>query len=105
MEEQTTIQLKLNLGITDDQILDKIKLIKEKQAKVALINKEINELKEQIKDEMIRRNLEKLTIDIFKINYISVKSTKFNTNKFKKEHSDMYNSYCYKSESKRFEIT
>lgn len=105
MTEQLTLNTQeTEKRLTDIEILLKIKELKKVQKQVEDLNAKISFMKEDIKNEMVCRNIELLKIDVYKISYATVISDKFNNTKFKKEHIDLYNSYLYKSESKRFDI-
>ena len=103
-QNQVSIEENIIKRLSDNEILEKVKEIKNKQAYISLINKEIDVLKEDIKQELISRGIENLEVDIFKVLYMTISSSKFDNKKFKKEHEDLYNSYCYTTETKRFDI-
>ncbi len=61
-------------------------------------------IKQSLIEEMEKKQLQELKIDIFKVRYIEVVANRFNTSDFKKTHIDLYNQYLKESRTKRFTI-
>ena len=88
--------------MTAIELKEKIKNLRELNRMADEISAEIESIKYEIKTEMTEQNTDTLTGTDFKITWSTVMSNKFNTTKFKKDHSDLYYEYCEKSISKRF---
>ena len=72
--------------------------------KVFAIAAEIEALKDSIKAEMIRRDVEELEAGRFIARFTSVSSNRFDTTAFKREHGEMYKLYTKQTTSRRFSI-
>ena len=65
---------------------------------------EIENLKDEIKAEMLARNTEELEAGRFICRWTSVLSNRLNTTLLKKEHPELYKMYTKQTTSKRFSI-
>ena len=65
---------------------------------------EAEALRGEIKSEMLKRNMEEMEVGRFIIRWTSVRSNRFDTTAFKKEHFEMYKLYTKQSSSRRFTI-
>lgn len=82
----------------------KVRSLKELEALIAEAQAEAEGIKDELKAEMINRNTEEMTVDVFKIRYKTVKSNCFDTNAFKSTHKELYNQYIKQTESRRFTV-
>lgn len=82
----------------------KVRSLKELEALIAEAQAEAEGIKDELKAEMINRNIEEMTVDVFKIRYKTVKSNRFDTNAFKSTHKELYNQYIKQTESRRFTV-
>ena len=89
--------------ITKD-LTAKVRSLKELEALIAEAQAEAEGIKDELKAEMINRNTEEMTVDVFKIRYKTVKSNRFDTNAFKSTHKELYNQYIKQTESRRFTV-
>ena len=78
----------------------KVRSLKELEALIA----EAESIKDELKAEMINRNTEEMTVDVFKIRYKTVKSNRFDTNAFKSTHKELYSQYIKQTETRRFTV-
>ena len=74
-------------------ITAKVRSLKELEALIAEAQAEAEGIKDELKAEMINRNTEEMTVDVFKIRYKTVKSNRFDTNAFKSTHKELYSQY------------
>lgn len=72
------------------EIVSKIEALKEWEALAAEAAAEVEALKDSIKAEMIRRDVEELEAGRFIARFTSVSSNRFDTTAFKREHGEMY---------------
>lgn len=79
--------------------------LKELEAMAAEITAEIDNIKDALKAELIRRKIDELSAGVFKIRYKTVTSKRFDTKAFKQSHEDLYNEYAKESVSKRFTVS
>ena len=54
---------------------------------------------------MIERDTEEMDVDVFKIRYKTVKSSRFDTTAFKSTHKELYEQYVKQTESRRFTVS
>lgn len=86
------------------EITSKIRELKELKAYAEQIASEITALEDVIKAEMLERDTEEITVDVYKVRYAIVKSNRFDATSFKREYSDLYEQFLKSSESRRFTI-
>lgn len=86
------------------EMKSKIEQLKELEAFVREAEKEIESLKDDIKAEMYRRDVEELNVDRYVVRYTNVVSNRFDTNAFKKAMPQVYGMYLKQTDSRRFSI-
>lgn len=82
----------------------KIREVKELKAMAEELAAEITALEDEIKAEMTARNIEEMTVDIFKIRWTKVLSRRFDSSAFKKAMPELYGQFTKQMESRRFSI-
>lgn len=82
----------------------KVRSLKELEALISEAQTEAESIKDELKAEMINRNTEEMTVDVFKIKYKTVKSNRFDTTAFKSTHKELYNQYIKQTETRRFTV-
>ena len=85
-------------------LLAKVRSLKELETLIAEAQTELDGIKDELKDEMTKRNTEELDVDVFKIRYKTVRSNRFDTTAFKHTHKDLYDQYVKQTESRRFTV-
>ena len=78
--------------------------LKELKAFAEQIADEITAIEDLIKAEMTERNTEEMTVDVFKIRWTRMTSSRFDSASFKKTHAALYAQYIKQTESRRFSI-
>lgn len=86
-------------------LLAKVRSLKELEALISEAQAELEGIKDEIKAEMTSRNTEELDVDVFKIRYKTVKSSRFDTTAFKSTHKELYDQYVKQTESRRFTVS
>ena len=86
------------------ELTSKVRDLKELKALADQIADEIAAIEDLIKAEMTERNTEEMTVDVFKIRWTRMASSRFDTTAFKKTHADLYDQYTKQTESRRFSI-
>lgn len=66
--------------------------------------KELKAIEDAIKAELTARNAEEMTVDVYKIRWTKVTSSRFDTTSFKKAMPELYGQFTKTSESRRFSI-
>lgn len=82
----------------------KITALKEWESLLEEAKAQVENLKDEIKAEMLMQNTEEMTAGRYICRWTSVLSNRFDTTTFKKEHADMYKLYTKQTSSRRFSI-
>ena len=85
-------------------IVSKIEQLKELEALVREAEKEVEALKDEIKAEMNRRDVEEMNAGRYVVRWTSVISNRLDSTALKKEMGELYNRYAKQTESRRFSI-
>ena len=86
------------------EITTKIEALKELEALIEEAKAEAEALRDDIKTEMLNRNIEELEAGQYIIRWTSVLSQRFDTTGFKKAYGDLYKEYTKQTASRRFSI-
>lgn len=90
--------------MTQRMISNRIRKLKELESQRAEIDKQIEALKDAIKEDMSNQGLQEQKVGNYVIRFITVVSDRFDSKTFKAEHAKLYNQYVKSIESKRFTI-
>lgn len=82
----------------------KVRELKELKAMAEELAQEITAIEDEIKAELTARNAEEMTVDVYKIRWTRVTSSRFDTTSFKKAMPELYGQFTKTSESRRFSI-
>lgn len=91
--------------MTKNELLTKVRELKELQQMADELTTEIESLKDELKAEMTQQNTDELKVDVFTLRYKAVATSRFDSKAFKVTHSELYNQYLKTTESKRFTIS
>lgn len=83
----------------------KIRQIKELENQKKQIEKNIDEIKNEIKIFMDKNKTSELNVDIFTVHWSETTSKKFDSKAFKKNNEELYAEYLKEITTKRFSIT
>lgn len=86
------------------EMLLKVRTIKENVQLMKELEAETDALKDKIKAQMTASQKDEITVDVFTIRYKSVVSNRFDSTSFKSKYADLYSQYSKATESKRFTI-
>ncbi len=86
-------------------ILAKVKALKELEALISEAQADAEAIKDELKAVMVERDTEEMDVDVFKIRYKTVKSSRFDTTAFKSTHKELYEQYVKQTESRRFTVS
>ncbi len=86
-------------------ILAKVKALKELEALISEAQADAEAIKDELKAVMLERDTEEMDVDVFKIRYKTVKSSRFDTTAFKSTHKELYEQYVKQTESRRFTVS
>lgn len=87
-----------------NEMTAKVRELKELKAMADELAAEITTLEDEIKAEMTARNTDEMTVDVFKIRWTRVTSTRFDSTGFKKAMPELYGKFTKTTESRRFSI-
>lgn len=90
--------------MTNENLIKKARELKELKAMADELEGEIKAIENEIKAEMTDRNETELKVDVYKISYKDVNSTKFDTKGFKEIYNDLYKEYSKPYTYKRFSV-
>ena len=88
--------------MSTSEITSKVRELKELKAMLEEIEAEIATIEDEIKAEMTARNTEEMSVDVYKVRWTKVTSSRFDTSAFKKTHAELYNQYTKQTETRRF---
>ena len=87
------------------EITTKIEELRELEELIEEAKAEAEAIRDDIKNEMLNRNIEELTAGQYIIRWTSVLSNRFDTTGFKKLYADLYKQYTKQIASRRFTIS
>lgn len=86
------------------ELTSKVRELKELQQMQDEIQDEITAIQDELKAEMTAQGTDEMTVDVFKIRWKAVVSSRFDTTAFKKTHADLYDQYAKPTETRRFTL-
>ncbi len=86
------------------EITSKIEALKDLESLIEEAKAEAENLRDEIKNEMLNRNTEELEAGQYIIRWTSVLTQRFDTTAFKKVMPDVYKAYTKQISSRRFSI-
>lgn len=90
--------------MSKNEMTSKVRELKELKALLDELNAEITAIEDEIKAEMTAMNVEEMTVDVYKVRYKTVTSSRFDSTAFKATHADLYNQYTKQTTSRRFSV-
>ena len=82
----------------------KVRELKELKAMAAEIADEIATIEDSIKAEMTARGTDEMTVDVYKIKWTTVTSSRFDTTAFKSEMPELYGRFTKTTTARRFTV-
>lgn len=86
------------------EMTSKVRELKELKAMADELAAEITAIEDSIKADMTAQGVEEITVDVYKVRYKTVKSSRFDTTAFKQTHADLYAQYTKQTKSRRFSV-
>ena len=90
--------------MSTNQIMSKIEALLDWEKIMEEAKAEADALRDEIKQEMVNRNTEELTVGQYIIRWTSVLTQRFDSTAFKKVMPDIYKAYTKQVSSRRFTI-
>ena len=88
-----------------NEITTKIESLRELEELIEEAKAEAETLRDEIKAEMLNRNIEEMTVGQYIIRWTSILSNRFDTTGFKRAYADLYKAYTKQTASRRFTIS
>ena len=88
-----------------NEITTKIESLRELEELIEEAKAEAETLRDEIKAEMLNRNIEEMTVGQYIIRWTSILSNRFDTTGFKRAYGDLYKAYTKQTASRRFSIS
>ena len=87
-----------------NEMTAKVKELKELKALAEELTAEITAIEDSIKAEMNEQGIDEMQVDVFKVRYKTVTSSRFDSTAFKNTHSELYNQYLKQTTTRRFPV-
>ena len=91
--------------MSQNEIVSKIEQLKEWEAMIEEATQAVEALKDSIKDEMLKRDVEEMQCGRYIVRWTSVLSNRFDTTSFKKEYAQLYKDFTKQIALKRFSVS
>ena len=91
--------------MSNSELNRKLRELKELKIMQDELQNEIDSLQDEIKSYMTAAQIDTLNVDVFKVTYKEVTSSRFDSTAFKKTHQELYNQYLKQTVTKRFVLT
>ena len=88
-----------------NEITTKIENLRELEELIEEAKAEAEAIRDEIKTEMLNRNIEELTAGQYIIRWTAILSNRFDTTGFKKMYGDLYKAFTKQTASRRFTIS
>ena len=88
-----------------NEMTTKIEALRDLEELIEEAKVEAEALRDEIKAEMMARNIEELSVGQFIIRWTSILSNRFDTTGFKKAYGALYKQYTKQTASRRFTIS
>lgn len=86
------------------EMTSKVRELKELKAMADELAAEITAIEDTIKADMTAQGVEEMTVDVYKVRYKTVKSSRFDSTAFKKAMPDLAAQFMRETESRRFTV-
>lgn len=90
--------------MTERMISNRIRKLKELENQRAELDKQIEALKDEIKEDMDSKGLEEQKVGDYVVRFITVVTNRFDSSRLKKEHADLYSRYLKETSCRRFTV-
>ena len=90
--------------MSTNEITSKVRDLKELRAEIEELEAQARSIEDEIKAEMLTRDVDEMQVDVFKVRYKTVTSSRLDSKAFKQTHSELYNQYCKTTEYRRFSV-
>lgn len=82
----------------------KVRQLKELQALINEAEQEAEQIKTELKGYMTAQGAQEMSVDVYRLRYRNVESSRFDMTAFKSQHSKLYEKYVKRTQTLRFSI-
>ena len=86
------------------EITSKVRTLKELRAEIEALQAEATAIEDEIKADMLNKGVDEMQVDVYKLRYKTITSSRFDSKAFKETHSELYSQYCKPTEYRRFTV-
>lgn len=90
--------------MSSNELTSKVRELKELRGFAEEIEAEIAALEDSIKAEMTARDVEEMTVDVFKVRWTTVRGSRFDSASFRKAMPELAESFMKPTLTRRFSI-
>ncbi|MFR8012240.1 MAG: hypothetical protein ACLU8W_10865 [Clostridia bacterium] len=90
--------------MSTNELTQKVRELKELQSLIEQAEAEAEQLKDEIKATMDAQGVEEMTVDVFKIRWKTVKSSRIDTTALKKALPELAQQFTKTTETRRFSV-
>ena len=90
--------------MSTNEMARKIRELRELKTMADELAAEITAIEDQIKAEMTERDTEEMTVDVYKVRWTKVTSSRFDSTAFKKAMPELHAQFTKQIESRRFSV-
>ncbi|MBQ8524377.1 MAG: hypothetical protein IJ457_07130 [Clostridia bacterium] len=90
--------------MSTQELTKKVRELKELKTMAEELAAEITAIEDEIKGVMTAQGTDELSVDVFKIRWKAVETTRFDSTAFKNAYTDLYCKFTKRTSSKRFTI-
>lgn len=91
--------------MTERMISNRIRKLKELENERGELDKQIEALKDEIKEDMDSKGLEEQQVGDYVVRFVTVVTNRFDSSRLKKEHAELYSRYLKETSCRRFSVT
>lgn len=86
-------------------IENRVRKLQELEQMKKELDKQIEALKDEIKEDMDSKGLEEQKVGDYMVRFITVVTSRFDSSKLKKDNADLYSRYLKETSCRRFTVT
>ncbi len=86
-------------------IENRVRKLQESEQMKKELDKQIEALKDEIKEDMDSKGLEEQKVGDYMVRFITVVTSRFDSSKLKKDNADLYSRYLKETSCRRFTVT
>lgn len=90
--------------MTERMISNRIRKLKELENERGELDKQIEALKDEIKEDMDSKGLEEQQVGDYVVRFITVVTNRFDSSRLKKDHAELYSRYLKETSCRRFTV-